>query len=147
MQSEKPKVAKKAEENKLFAKPTPAPGSFMAAKKKEDNSVSARVGSEPEDGVDSGAYSEFLHQWVENVKQLYPNPIVNEAAEDPCGLAFEVEYNNGHVEDIESRDNCGNPSDQAFGNAIRNAPRPPMPTSFANQHVTFIFYGPGVTRR
>jgi hypothetical protein len=147
MQSEKPKVAKKAEENKLFAKPVPAPGTYMAAKKKEDDSVSARVGSEPEEGVDSGAYSEFLHQWVENVKQLYPPPIVDDATEEHCGLAFAVEYQNGHVIDIQPHDDCGNPSDQAFGNAIRNAPRPPMPTSFANQHVTFIFMGPGVSRR
>ena len=147
MQSEKPKVAKKAEENKLFAKPVPVPGTFMAAKKKEDNSVSARVGSEPQDGADSGLYSEFLHQWVENVKALYPNPVVNEAVEEACGLAFQVQYNNGHVEDIQPGDNCGNPSDQAFYEAIRRAPRPPMPTSFANQHITFIFYGPGVTRR
>ncbi len=147
MQSEKPRIAKKAEENKLFAKPVPQTGTYMAAKKKEDESISARVGSTPEDGVDSGVYSEFLHQWVENVKQLYPTPVVNEAVEEHCGLAFEVEYQNGHVLGIESHDGCGNPSDAAFGNAIRNAPRPPMPTSFANQHVTFIFYGPGVTRR
>ena len=147
MQSEKPKVAKKAEENKLFAKPVPQSGTFMAAKKKEDNSVSARVGSEAQDGVDSGIYSEFLHQWVENVKALYPNPVVNEAIEESCGLAFQVQYNNGHVEEIQPADRCGNPSDQAFYNAIRQAARPPMPTSFANQHITFIFYGPGVTRR
>ncbi len=146
MQSEKPKVAKKAEENKLFAKPVQQSGTYQAAKTKKEESVSARVGNEPEDGVDSGAYSEFLHQWVENVKQLYPTPPVNEAVEERCGLAFVVEYNNGHVVGIEPHDDCGNPSDQAFGNAIKDAPRPPMPTSFANQHVTFIFYAPGVTR-
>jgi hypothetical protein len=125
----------------------PQSGTYMAAKTKKEESVSARVGSEPQDGVDSGAYSEFLHQWVENVKVLYPVPPVNEASEERCGLAFEVGYQNGHVLDIQPHDDCGNPSDQAFLDAIRQAPRPPMPTSFANQNITFIFYGPGITRR
>jgi len=146
VQGGKARVAKKAQENKLFAKPVERQGTYQAAKKKEDESVSARVGNEEQDGVGSDAYSEFLHQWVENVKALYPIPPVDDRFEERCGLAFEVSYSNGHVTGIEPHDNCGNPSDEAFGIAIRNAPRPPMPTSFANQNVTFIFYAPGVSR-
>jgi hypothetical protein len=139
MQSEKPKIAKKAEENKLFAKPVDRPGSFMAAKNKKDESIAAKLGNEPEEGVGSGIYSEFLHQWAVNVSAVY-NPT---SAEDGCLPVFNVELNAGHVAEAEPVRSCGPASDQAFASALRNAQKPPMPTTWQNQQILIVFYATG----
>jgi hypothetical protein len=135
MQSEKPRVAKKAEENKLMAKATPTQSSYMAIKKKEDQAVSAKLGSEPVDGVGSGAYSEFLHEWCENLTAKY-TPVGD------CVPVFNVTYENGHILGTEPANSCGVGAAQAFAAAMDAAVRPPMPTSLGNQQITFIFYAP-----
>jgi hypothetical protein len=139
MQSEKPKVAKKAEQEKIMATPTPAPGFAIAVKKKTDERVAARLGSEAQEGVGSGAYSEFLHQWAMNVAAVYRPP----PSESGCTPSFIVEYENGHVLDTQPEYSCGPASDQAFHDAIEAAPRPPMPTSFAGQQIPIIFVDTG----
>jgi len=139
MQSEKPNVAKKAEENKIFAKPVPKDGVAMAVTRKEDERVAARLGSEPQEGVGSGAYSEFLHQWAMNVSRIY-NP---SGVEPGCTPTFDVDYMNGHVYGVEPVDACGDASEQAFRVAIETAPRPPMPTSFGGRHIDIRFYDTG----
>ena len=143
MQSEKPKIAKKAEENKLFAKPVDRPGSFMAAPKKKDESVAAKLGNEPQEGVGSGIYSEFLHQWAINVSAVY-NPA---STEDGCLPVFDVALNEGHVDSAEARRSCGPASDQAFASALRNAPKPPVPISWLQQNITIVFYATGGGKR
>ena len=135
MQSEKPRVAKKAEQDKLFAKPVPQQGSYSIAKKRDDQSMAAQLGSEPADGVGSGAYSEFLHQWCANLTAVY------QAATD-CSPVFNVSYLNGHITGIEPANTCGVGAQQAFTTAMETAARPPMPTSFGNQQITFVFYAP-----
>jgi hypothetical protein len=137
MQSEKPQTAKKAQENKLFAQPVPQQGIFMATKKREDQSVAAKLSDEAADGMDSGTYSEFLHQWVENVSAIY-DPAQNAAR--GCAPVMDVTYRNGHVEDVEPLQSCGQASDRLFAEAIRNSVKPPMPTSFANAEIPLIFY-------
>ncbi len=137
MQSEKPQQAKKAQENKLFAQPVPQQGVFMSTKKREDQSVAAKLSDEVAEGMDSGAYSEFLHQWVENVAAIY-DPTANAAR--GCAPVMDVLYHNGHVEDVEPHVSCGAAADRLFADAIRNSVKPPMPTSFANEAVPLIFY-------
>jgi len=137
MQSEKPREAKKAQENKLFAQPVPQQGVFMATKKREDQSVAAKLSDEVAEGIDSGTYSEFLHQWVENVSAIY-DPAANAA--QGCAPVMEVVYHNGHVEDVQPARSCGEASDRLFEEAIRNSIKPPMPTSFANEVIPLIFY-------
>jgi hypothetical protein len=138
LQSEKPRIAKKAEENKLFAKPVPHDGSYMAAKKKEDESMSAKLGSEPADGVSNGVYSEFLHQWCENLTAIYPVTVFDNG----CRPAFNVGYRNGHVTDIQPADSCAVQVEGAFRAAMNAAEKPPMPTSLGNQDITFVFLLP-----
>ncbi len=138
MQSEKPNVAKKAEENKIFAKPTPQAGSMMVSKS-DDQHVAARLGNEPEEGVGKGAYSAFLHEWANNIAALYNPP----PTEDGCSPEFALIYYNGHVVETEPVNACGVASQQAFQYAIMNAPKPPMPTSFAGQQIPLIFWGAG----
>jgi hypothetical protein len=137
MQSEKPREAKKAQENKLFAQPVPQQGVFMATKKREDQSVAAKLSDEVAEGIDSGTYSEFLHQWVENVSAIY-DPAANAA--QGCAPVMEVVYHNGHVENVQPARSCGEASDRLFEEAIRNSIKPPMPTSFANEVIPLIFY-------
>ena len=100
MQSEKPREAKKTQENKIFAQPVPQQGLFMATKKRDDQSVAAKLSDEAAEGVDSGVYSEFLHQLVENVSAIY-DPAQN--ALRGCAPVMDVVYHNGHVEDVEPR--------------------------------------------
>jgi hypothetical protein len=139
LQSEKPRIAKKAEENKIFAKPTPQEGTYMAAKQKKDESVAAKMGSEPEDGSGSGTYSEFLHQWAINVSALY-NPTVSE---DGCLPVFDVGLERGHVVEANPVRSCGPDSDEAFRTAVVNAPKPPVPISWLNQPIEVLFYATG----
>jgi hypothetical protein len=108
----------------------------MAVARKEDQAVAAKLGSEPIDGVGSGAYSEFLHQWCENIVAVYHPP---PNAED-CTPTFELVYENGHVDGIEPADSCAVVAEQAFRDAIETAARPEMPTSFANHQISLIFY-------
>jgi hypothetical protein len=139
LQSEKPREAKKAAENKLFVKPTPAPGEYMSTPKKEDESVAAKLGSEPVEGVGSGVYSQFLHEWAVNVSAVYQPS----GGEEDCRPTFDVLYRNGHVNDIEPVDACGAAAQRAFRAAIDAATRPPMPTSFADQDIIIRFYDTG----
>jgi hypothetical protein len=111
----------------------------MAAKTKKDESVAAKLGSEPEEGVGSGAYSEFLHQWAVNVSAVYQRV----PSDDGCTPVYEVTYQNGHVLGDEPRSSCGAETDRAFHEALEKAERPPMPTSFANQQITIMFYDTG----
>ena len=110
---------------KLFAKPVDRPGSFMAAPKKKDESVAAKLGSEPQEGVGSGIYSEFLHQWAVNVSAIY-NP---GSLQSGCLPVFSVGLERGHVVDAEPLRSCGAQSDEAFRVAVLNAAKPPIPTS------------------
>ena len=134
MQSEKPQEAKKAQENKLFAKPTPDPGLFMATKKREDQSVAAKLSDEVRDGMDSGVYSQFLHDWVEGVEAIYNPP------DDRCTPILTFNFTSGHVEDIDVRRSCGEAIDQMFISAVRNARRDPTPTSWQDIPIPLIFY-------
>lgn len=111
----------------------------MAVPKKEDQSVAAKLGSEPAEGVGSGVYSEFLHEWAVNVSAVY-QPVSMEA---DCTPVFDVGYLNGHVLGVEPVDSCGAASEHAFRTAIEAAARPPMPTSFAGQQITIRFYDTG----
>ena len=138
LQSEKPRIAKKAEENKMMAKPTPAPtGEYMAVARKQDEAVAAKLGSEPVDGVGNGVYSEFLHQWCQNIVAVYHPP----PGTEDCRTSFTLVYENGHVDGIEPADSCSAVAERAFHDAIEEAPRPPMPTSFAGHQIPLIFYG------
>ena len=140
MQSEKPKIAKKAEETKIFEKPTPRDSSsYMAAKTKKDESVAARLGNEPQDGSGSGIYSEFLHQWAVNVSAIY-NP---GSLQSGCLPVFSVGLERGHVIDTEPVRSCGAHSDEAFRVAVLNAAKPPIPTSWEGQHIDVLFYATG----
>jgi hypothetical protein len=107
----------------------------MVAPTKKDESMAARLGSEPAEGVGAGAYSEFLHQWCVNLTAVY-RPV------DDCTPVFNVSYLNGHITDIQPANNCGVEASTAFTSAMEAAARPPMPTSFGNQQITFIFYAP-----
>jgi hypothetical protein len=139
LQSEKPREAKKAEENKLFVKPVPAPGEYMATPKKEDQAVAAKLASEPVEGVGSGVFSEFLHEWAVNVSAVY-----QPTGEDTgCTPMFDVVYLNGHVNGIEPVAGCSSASERAFRTAINEAARPPMPTDFANHEIVIRFYDTG----
>ena len=118
----RPKIAKKAEENKLFAKPVPKPGDYMAVPKKEDQRIAARLGSELVEGEGAGAYNEFLHQWSKSVSAAYRPP----PTDDDCYPKVEVVYSNGHVLDVEPVTSCGPAVDAALREAVNSAPRPPM---------------------
>jgi hypothetical protein len=136
MQSEKPREAKKAQENKIFAAPVPQQGLFMATKKREDQSVAAKLSEEAVDGMDSGTYSEFLHQWVEAVQAIYnppPNP-------SKCAPVVDVMFDETHVGDITVRRSCDPVTDRLFMEAIRNAHRPPTPTSWQGHEIPLIFF-------
>jgi hypothetical protein len=111
----------------------------MAAPKKKDESVAAKLGNEPQDGVGSGIYSEFLHQWAVNVSAVY-NPSSNE---EGCLPVFNVVLDEGHVSETEPARSCGPASDQAFASALRNAQKPPVPISWLQQQITIVFYATG----
>jgi hypothetical protein len=139
LQSEKPREAKKAEENKLFAKPVPAQGEYQAVARKEDQAVAAKLGSEPVDGVGSGAYSQFLHDWAMNITQVY-QPV---GIEDGCTPTFDVEFQDGHVNDVEPMSDCNPAAERAFRAAIKSAHIPPPPIGFLNYDMHFMFYNVG----
>jgi hypothetical protein len=120
-------------------KPTPAPGTYMSTPKKEDQSVAAKLVSEPIDGVGSGIFSEFLHQWAVNVSSVYQPT----GGELDCTPEFDVLYRNGHVNDIQPVDQCSAQTERAFKAAINDAARPPMPTSFADHDIVIRFYDTG----
>ncbi len=120
-----------------MATPTPKAGFAMTVPKKTDERVAAKLGNEAEEGVGSGMYSEFLHQWAVSVGAIYRPP------PGDCTPSFDVEYLNGHVLDIQPRESCGQGSDQAFHDAIEAAPRPPMPTSFGGREITIVFVDTG----
>ena len=143
LQSEHPRVAKKAEETKIQAKPVQKQGWAMAVPKKEDERIAARLGKEEEEGEGSGVFSEFLHQWAVNVSQAYQPPPMTD---DGCKPIFDVSYLNGHVTDIEPVEACSPELDQAFRAAIEAAPRPPMPTSFGGRQIPIRFYDTGHRR-
>src|SRR5262249_31765155 len=132
LQSEHPRVAKKAEpDTKIQARPDPIPGWAMAVAKKEDEALAARVGNEPEDGEGSGYFSQFLHEWCDNILAVYRGP-PRHNENDRCFLV--VQYLNGHVLDIAPDKSCRNPEiAEALTQAIRDAKRPPMPTSFGGR--------------
>jgi hypothetical protein len=136
MQSEKPREAKKAQENKIFAQPTPAQGLYMATKKREDQSVAAKLSDEAQDGMDNGFFSQFLHNWVENVSAIYepaPNP-------NRCAPVLGVSFDQGTVGEISVYHSCGPAADQLFINAVRAAKRDPTPTSWQGREIPLIFY-------
>ncbi|HLG85618.1 MAG TPA: hypothetical protein VKZ79_00300, partial [Alphaproteobacteria bacterium] len=110
---------------------------------KEDERVAARLGKEPEEGIGSGVYSEFLHQWAVNVSNVYRPP---PGADDSCKPIYDVSYMNGHVTDVQPVTTCGEDLDQAFRAAIEEAARPPMPTSFGDHLISIRFYDTGRRR-
>jgi len=92
----------------------------------------------PEDGEGSGYFSQFLHEWCENIMGVYRGP-PRTSEDDGCFL--NVAYENGHVGDIEPGKPCSNPNIRdALAEAIRNAHPPPMPTSFGNRPLEFEFW-------
>ena len=135
LQSMKPKVAKKADENKIQATPTPAPGFAMAVPKKKDEAEAARFGKVEEEGEGNGVYSQFLHDWLANILSTYKSG----AEQYPCKPRVDIQYLNGHVLDAEPIDTCGGAADRAMVAAIRDAPRPPMPVGMANEQHGFTF--------
>jgi hypothetical protein len=140
LQSEKPRVAKQAQENKLAAMPVPQAGEFMSVPKRKDQQMQAKLGSEPADGVGNGVYSDFLHQWCENLQAVY-----QVVPFDDCVPQFAVGYYNGHITDMQPINSCAATVERSFTAAMDQAVRPPMPTSFGGQQITFIFFLP--TRR
>lgn len=133
LQSEHPRVAKKAEENKIQAKPVEKQGWAMAVARKADEQLEARADKVPEEGEGSGYFSQFLHDWCQNIMAAYQEPAGPRQTEN-CYLS--VGYYNGHVVDIGPGQSCENGMIQeALADAVRRAPRPPMPTSFGGQHL------------
>lgn len=138
LQSEHPRLAKKAEENKIQAKPVPRNGWAMAVARKEDEQLEARASNvEDDEGEGSGYFSQFLHDWCQSVLATYRGPSGSDES-GPCYM--NVGYENGHVTDVQRGQSCGSEAvSDAFAQAIFNAPRPPMPTSFGNRHISLIF--------
>ena len=139
LQSEKPRVAKKADESKVQKGPVDPQGLAPSRGKKEDERVTARLGDQEEEGSGNGVFSEFLHQWAVSVSAAYRPP----ARGDGCTPSYDVGYLNGHVMQIDPVDECDPAIDDAFRAAITTAPRPPMPTSFGGRQITIRFYDTG----
>jgi len=94
----------------------------------------------PINPAEAGIYSAFLHQWACNVSALY-NPVI--PSDGKCLPVANVELVAGEVRAVAMVKSCGTASDNAFNAAVRQAPRPPMPTSWAEQQVTVMFYATG----
>lgn len=108
----------------------------MATKKREDQSVAAKLSDEAQDGMDNGFFSQFLHNWVENVSAIYepaPNP-------NRCAPVLGVSFDQGTVGEISVYHSCGPAADQLFINAVRAAKRDPTPTSWQGREIPLIFY-------
>ena len=135
LQSERPRVStKEATEGRLQDQPPDSRGLPVSPQKSKDDRIAARLGSQPEEGVGTGYYNAFLHQWAENVAAIY-QPTVPLGS---CRPSFAAGYNNGHITELEPITSCG-AADDAFRRAIERAARPPMPTTFANRHLVIQF--------
>ena len=140
----KPKIAKKAQEDKSLVAPTPTPtpqaGMFATiVPHKKDQQQAARLGVQEQEGEGNGIYNEWLAEWVKNIQDTYNASPVRY----PCFPVLAIAFQRGHVTSVQpagAQASCGEAADRALEEAVQNAPRPPAPIGFGSDEQDWLLY-------